>query len=147
MTPPNMSTTPNRKRSVIREWLPLALLLLGMLGIYVGFEVVGSRRVTPPASVQDFDGFMKWNASPREIQIVGPAGADHLLILGDNAGLLPSGPSAYVFDKHGKLVTWTPDIGDSPASMQAWLPSPGIAGRTVTVAEARQWIRPASTQP
>jgi hypothetical protein len=47
-------------------------------------------------------------------------GEEYLCAVGPKAGLLASGPSAYVFDQTGVLQDWTADAGDDPRFREKW---------------------------
>lgn len=94
-----------------------ALVLLVLAG-FTSIEKRLRTRATPPAQVTTLANWMKWQATAEDFYL-GPS-ETHLTALGRSATLLPSGPSAYVFDASGQLVDWTADIGDDLTFGTKW---------------------------
>lgn len=89
--------------------LAIALLLLG--------EWYARRGKLPPPSVKDLNGYLAWR--PEANQFVRLPN-ERLLALGSGAGLVPSGPSAHIFDSNGDLLDSTADMGDDPQFNARW---------------------------
>src|SRR5262245_38358579 len=64
---------------------------------------------------------------------------------GNRAGrsLASSGPAVYVFDRSGRLVDWSGDMGDDSRFQQKWLPASGLAGTPLDMDGATKWINSA----
>ena len=103
------------------------------------------RRTMVPASVTDFPTFVHWQQSPRDIEVIRQGGADYLLATGRARGLLASGPSGYVFDRAGRLVDWSSDVGDDPRFRDRWIPSSRRSGPHLDVGAALHWINGGGT--
>src|SRR5262249_22573073 len=102
------------------------------------------RRTVPPAYVTDIDSFLQWRPGTEQFAVL-TGDNQHLMATGDGGGLLPSGSSAYVFDRSGKLVDWCPDIGDNPKFDQKWQAQHSLgSGKSVSRAELSSWLIPAT---
>jgi hypothetical protein len=64
--------------------------------------------------------FLRWRPQTERVLVVSADRKEYLCVLGSKAGLLASGPSAYVFDGSGSLVGWTADAGDDPTFRNKW---------------------------
>jgi hypothetical protein len=124
-----------------RRVIIVALLVVG----WVTTERLLRWRTMPPPSVTNFSAFAKWKHTPRDIEVIQQSGADYLLATGTGGGVLPSGPSGYVFDRSGRLVDWSSDIGDDPRFRDKWLPSPQRRGPHFDVDGALKWINEGGT--
>jgi hypothetical protein len=100
----------------------LSVLLVPVLlfAAVVTYESAACRRAAPPAHVKTLDSFLKWQPGSHPAVVRRFGGSDHLVILGPLMGLLPSGPSAYAFDRSGRLIEWTADSGDAPHFQSRW---------------------------
>src|SRR5438093_1112284 len=85
-------------------------------------EYVSHQRVVPPDHVKSLAAFLEWRPSINEFTVVNVNGSEHVIAYGPWSGilLLPSGPSAYVFDRSGKFVDWSSDIGDDSVFDNRW---------------------------
>jgi hypothetical protein len=119
-----------------RGLIILAALVVGWLLT----ERMLYERTVPPRSVTTFAAFARWQPSPRDIEIIQQGGKDYLLALGPGGGLLPSGPSGYVFDRSGRLVDWSSDTGDDPRFQSKWFPTT-TSGTHLNIDSAARWIR------
>jgi hypothetical protein len=120
-----------------RHWGSLLVVLL-VVG-YLALEVVLGMRVRPPQRVMDFESFLEWRPSTDRFAVVDDReGEDHLITYGAGGGVLPSGPSAYVFGRSGGLEDWSRDIGDDSTFRQRWPQLPRV--HDLTVEEAREWM-------
>jgi len=101
-------------------------------------------RVVPPPGVMDVRSFLQWRPSTEPFTIL--VGDDpHLLATGAWAGLLPSGSSAYVFDRTGRLVDWSPDVGDDDAFDKKWRAQESLGGgNTVNRTDIDHWLSTAA---
>jgi hypothetical protein len=97
----------------VRTTLKVLAVFLLLVVLVVGLELWSSRGEVAPESVQTLKAYLDWRADANEfIQLDGPQ--PHLAAIGPLVGLVPSGPSVYVFDANGQLVDATRDIGDDP---------------------------------
>ena len=98
------------------------ILLAGLIGLCVTAEFVGRRRVDPAGRASNLREYLAWRPSANRFAIVDVKGDPHLVAYGPKSSplLLSSGPSAYVFDRAGRLVDWSPDIGDDSAFDGTW---------------------------
>ncbi len=116
------------------------IIVVLLLAAWITTEWRLHRRTVPPASVTDFSTFAEWQQSPRHIEVIQQRGSGYLFVMGRNSGLLPSGPSGYVFDRSGRLLDWSLDIGDDPRFRDKWIPSSQRSGPHLDVDGARRWI-------
>jgi hypothetical protein len=117
------------------------IIFILVVGAWAAAEWLMHRRTVPPTWVTNFSTFAQWQRSPRDIEVIRHDGADYLLATGPGGGLLPSGPSGYVFDCSGRLVDWSSDIGDSSRFQDKWLPTSQRPGPHLDVERALQWLR------
>jgi hypothetical protein len=98
------------------RWIIVLVLLIAA---WIATERLLYRRTVPPADVTSIDSFLKWRPDTEQFAILA-SDNEHLMATAGGAGFLPSGPSAYVFDRSGRLVDWSPDIGDDPKFDEKW---------------------------
>jgi len=116
------------------------IVLVLLVATWLTAEWLLQRRTVPPASVTDFASFVHWRQSPRRIEVVQQGGAEYLITTGPAGGVVPSGPSAYVFDRSGRLVDWSSDMGDDPRFRDKWPPTWFGKGRELDRDGALKWI-------
>jgi hypothetical protein len=97
-------------------------VLVGLLALlaWAVFERRSRSRLAPPAGVVTVEQVLRWRPQTERVLVVSAGGEEYLCAVGPKAGLLPSGPSAYVFDGKGRLVGWTADAGDDPTFRNKW---------------------------
>ena len=111
-----------------------------LVGLALGTEVWLNRRAVPPAYVTNFVGFTRWQ-TPERVEVIQNGGNDYLFAMTSGGGfLLKSGPPGYVFDRSGKLVDWSTDIGDDPRFREKWIPRRFGTEQNLSTDEAHQWI-------
>jgi hypothetical protein len=122
----------------IRRLWPLLALLLPFAAI-VAYDLWAMRRSVPPGSVTTIEAFFDWQPGTHRAVQRYVDGKEHLVIFGPLAGLLPSGPPAYVFDESGRLIDWVQDSGDNSEFQNRW----GPAGPRINVDRpfAESWTR------
>lgn len=124
------------------------ITVIVLIAVWITTERLMYRRTVPPASVTDFSAFNQWQQSPRDIEVIRQGGTDYLLAMGAGGGLLPSGPSGYVFDRSGRLVDWSSNIGDDPRFRDKWIPASKRSGPHVDVDGAMRWVNdPVGSKP
>ncbi len=101
----------------MRKYASIALIPLFLVGWFVG-EWFMFRGIAPPPEAHTLEGWLTWQSGAEDF--VELPGDTHLMAFGRGAGLVPSGPSAYVFDASGRLVAWTYDLGDNDAFNKKW---------------------------
>ena len=99
-----------------RWFIVTALLIVSWLAT----EYLMHRRVVPPESVKSLQSFLAWQPSADQFEVIHADGGQHLIAWGHGGAILPSGPSAYVFDDSDRLVDWSSDIGDNPQFVEHW---------------------------
>lgn len=108
---------------LIRRGIEIALMLAGVLGLCAAWmiyrDAVLKQAVEPPWSVRTLDDFRKWRPQYDQAVKLEAAGSVYYLIRGEKARLLASGPSGYLFDARGNLVSWILDTGDNTYSRVA----------------------------
>ena len=101
----------------MKRCLTVAAILILAAALWLLGEWYTSRGKLPPVSVNNLDSYLVWHpTADRFVHL--PDG--RLLALGSEIGLLPSGPSAHVFDSNGKLVDSSADLGDDPDFTARW---------------------------
>lgn len=99
------------------------LIIFGVLiGGYFTTEIVSHRRAVPTGRVSTLADYLSWRPSAEQFVAVDVSGQQYVIAYGP-AGrwfLMASGPAAYVFDSSGKLVDWSPDIGDDSGFDNKW---------------------------
>jgi hypothetical protein len=122
------------------------IIIAGLLiAAWIATERVLYRRTVPRANVRDIDSFLQWRPGTRQFAVL--ADGRHLIATGAASSVLPSGPSGYVFDRSGRLVDWSADIGDDPKFDGKWQAQHSVgSGKVVRRSELSSWLSPA-TQP
>ncbi len=118
-------------------WLLLAF------AAYFACEEALCYRVIPPKRVTTLATYLRWRPDTHKFTL---ANDEYLRVFGGGAGLLPSGPAAYVFDRTGRMVDWTPDSGDDDEFQAKWDWRETRIER-LDRAEAMAWLEKAATQP
>ncbi len=124
---------------MMRPTLKVAAVLICLLAAWFFGEWAMSRGKLPPSSVVSLNDYLTWDTSAdRFVKL--PGNPPHLMAIGPPVGLLPSGPPACVFDRTGRLVDATRDLGDDPAFGERWAISRPlhVEGRQV----ATRWNEP-----
>jgi hypothetical protein len=127
---------PTARKRKKERWIVLGGAL-ALFGIWIAWEWLALRAAVPSAAAETFDGWITWQAQPRQFILL--PDESHLLALGPLVGPLPSGPSAYVFDSSGRLVDWTTDMGDAPRFEKKW--SVVYPLQIVDEEQARSWLK------
>jgi hypothetical protein len=102
-------------------WLRWLILAAALIGGCVATEVACYRRIVPDGRAATLAEYLAWRPSAAEFAVVETSGMEHVIAYGPSRSLmLASGPSAYIFDDTGRMVDWSPDIGDDPAFDERW---------------------------
>ena len=88
---------------------------------FFAYDAHERRKLVPPVDLT-LDTFFDWQPATKWAVIKTAGDEEYLILIGPLRGILPSGPSAYVFDKTGELVDWETDVGDSVRFERRWLP-------------------------
>jgi hypothetical protein len=102
------------------------------------FEFVSTRRLNPAGHASNLNEYLLWRPSANEFATIDVDGRRHVIAYGPSAGLLASGPSAYVFDDTGQLVDWSADIGDNPRFELRWK-AQQLRGSLISRAQIQQF--------
>ncbi len=116
------------------------LLALFCLLIVDEFRVV--RIITPSEKERDLLAFLESRTDLKKIRHFNFQEKEYLEIRsGRPFSLLslPSGPPAYIFDRQGKLVEWSKDIGDDSKFQRRW--NVPTNAPSLTVEEAKAWVK------
>jgi hypothetical protein len=104
----------------------------------------GERQHLDPQwqGVRTYQEFLDVMPPAEAMELVQVAGVTYLRVEGPTASLLtlPSGSSAYVFDRQGVLVDWTADIGDDGKFTERWCFG-NAAERRIMPQEALHWLQ------
>lgn len=133
------------------KWLRGLALVLVLLAAWIVGEVLMFKRNVPPPTVTDVQRYLAWRPETPHLYLLGGANGSHVMATGPGSGLVPSGPSAYIFDRSGRLVDWCEDVGDDPVFDQKWSAQASRgAHHAILPSEVEEWMtsatRPA-TQP
>ncbi len=89
--------------------LPISLLIISLL-----IDLILTSTVSPPENLKTIEDFKEWKqGSKKRMGTFEHAGETYTVILAPSGRWLASGPAAYLFDKNGAFVDWTPDMGDA----------------------------------
>jgi hypothetical protein len=117
------------------------ILAAGLVGGFYAVKHALVGRVRPPHDVRDITAFVRWRPQTTQFAILQSSAGEYLITTGDEQSLLPSGPSAYVFDRNGQLTDWSYDIGDDPAFDARWNAQTAVRGeRIVRAAALADWL-------
>ena len=100
-----------RSALLLRDLGILAILLV----IYIHCVCSYRSRFAPARGVRTFADLQR-QGIPLKRAVVLPHLEGHVCVFADGDSLLwtlPSGPPAYHFDRTGRLIDFTPDVGDS----------------------------------
>ncbi len=117
----------------------LGLLVSSYLQLNAPFAKFNPHR----HGVVDWQGFKTWRSDFSIVKIRSIDANQYLVVVLNeqpNLWILPSGPSAYVFDRRGKLIDWAADIGDNNVFDEKWQ-AQGHAGE-IAPTEVDGFFRP-----
>jgi hypothetical protein len=112
----------------VKRYRPIIIFVL-LVVTWLTAEWLLKRRTVPPRTVNDLASFLQWRESPRRIEVFERVGNEYLIATGPGGAALPSGPSGYVFDRSGRLVDWSSDMGDDWRFRDKWFPPPAWIGK------------------
>ena len=126
-----------KKRALIAG---IAIIIAIASGAVMPF-VAARCAIVPPAGLTGLESFLRWRPATTGFYPLRAAdGAEHLMATGASRPFA-SGPSAYIFDRSGRLADWSDDIGDDPAFDRMWNAQRSRTPETIMpAAQARQWI-------
>ena len=127
-----------------RAKAPILFVLALLLAVFV-LDRLTLRGAAPPPGVADLKAFLEWNANASRFHVVRKDGREHLAVMAGPRGLLSHGPSAYVFEKSGRLLEWTADTRSDHAFRQRWPIEAG--GTELNERTAPGWVEPAGGPP
>lgn len=96
--------------------LPFAFIgLCGLLALAFAIweSVVPGQKVSLPDDVETLSRFVETMPQPSKISIIDISGNTYIVVIGGVRRPLPSGDPVYIFDRHGRLISWTFDTGDA----------------------------------
>lgn len=99
------------------------------------------RAIVPPTHVTGVEPFLEWRPGTNEFHFVRTKdGSEHLMATGASRPF-GSAPSAYIFDRTGRLIDWSRDIGDDPDFDERWNAQLSLsAAPVVSGADVVKWI-------
>lgn len=111
--------------AALLKWLKrpsvvVVLVVVGSFAAVIADDVRALAEAEPPPGVSTLAEVLEWQPGPHSAWIHTADAVEHLVMLGPRRGLTASGPSAYVFDRTGRLIDWTADAGDAPAFQARW---------------------------
>lgn len=123
------------------------IVVVVLIGGCLTAEYVSHRRVNPTGHAANLDEYLAWRPSAEQFALVGVNCTPYVIAYGPTSSwlMLSSGPSAYVFDDMGRLVDWSPDIGDDPRFDARW--SAQRSRRTGDTLSRAEVQRRAATRP
>jgi hypothetical protein len=95
-------------KGIILAFGSLLLLVVACLAA----DRISYARARPPKQVTDFRSCMAWLKPPIGAYKLSDRNTIYYQVTGPPGRSLPTGPAAYTFDRSGKLIGWTPDVGD-----------------------------------
>lgn len=106
-----MDTTKKPKRKTV--WVTVAALVV----VFFAVQLAGhdwATRTLSPGPCKTIDCLANAKPAPRKLAEVRVDGADYIVWFGEMQPdwLVPSGPSCYVFNEHGRLVMWASLTGE-----------------------------------
>ena len=110
----------------------LVILAVAGLAGFIAVEAWLHWRVVPGGHASTLREYLAWQPGASQFRAVDRSGNGHLIAYGKTSGIVPSGPSAYVFDAQGKMVDWSADVGDDPLFNQKWKSQEPQSGQTVS---------------
>jgi hypothetical protein len=128
-----------------RVWVwSIVFAAVALVGLFL-VAAVDHRRLEPPEPLpgeRHIESFLRWRPPPESVFYHLPAadGTPHLMATGA-LRLWASGPSAYIFDRSGRMVDWSSDIGDDPAFDRRWSAQRSrIAGPPLSLSALQEWL-------
>ncbi|MFO1019083.1 MAG: hypothetical protein U0903_00060 [Planctomycetales bacterium] len=90
------------------------VFILAVVIFVWGYVAYGEiAKLTPPSQDITLQQFVAKMPPPKRLAIVQHGGALKIVWIGETALIaIPSGPSCYVFDSHGKLLDWAWETGE-----------------------------------
>lgn len=117
------------KKSKKIEYIVVVVIALLFVCSLTASEVRWFKLNDPQGNFSDVSSYVAHGRLPSRVSKIIKEGktfyvAFSPLSIDDNIWLaLPSGPAAYVFDETGKMVQWSPDIGEDSLFQRQWLRS------------------------
>jgi hypothetical protein len=107
----------------LRKFAPTLLVIIILLGYWVGSEIYHARSISPSGISTVADFFQRFG-EPRFIRPVHREGNTYYELGGrapsPSLFVFPSSAPAYIFDEQGRFVEWCSDPGDTPSYRQRW---------------------------
>jgi hypothetical protein len=120
-------------------------ILFTVIAAFTSYDAHERRKLTPSADLT-LATFFDWQPGEHYSTVVNAGSKQRLIVYGDTKGLLPSGPSAYVFDRAGDLIDWTSDEGDDRRFKERWRTRSGPT-TPIDRTSARQWMESNAAPP
>jgi hypothetical protein len=98
---------------IISQILIIGISLIVLLVGIIVFDSFFYRDTKPGENITNLQEFLQWKES--EVRFVGEYSHGNevfTVYMTPSGRSLPSGPCAYLFDKDGKFIDWTGDMGD-----------------------------------
>lgn len=110
-----------------------ALVILLVLAIGI-FPMLYHSEISSAIGLANYSEYRRNLPEPRTVRIMRKDEVEFVACYGPITTLaLVSGPPLYVFDRSGKLVDWSRDIGDDGVYDEKWRP---FEGKTINISEA-----------
>ena len=122
-------------------------VMLGLICLLLFAPLLGlffHARAKPPANVTNIATYLSWQPSPMKVIRLTVGTNTYWQALGPAGRLAASGPAAYSFDASGKLIGWTPDMGD--VYRPAELFGPEVKRETISLSELMEAMRAQKTK-
>lgn len=97
-----------KRKSTVRILFWVALIWVVLWGINLPLQFAAR----PPKGLETIADFKDWKPSSTRNGTFEHSGETFTVMFGPAGRFLPSGPSAYLFNKNGDFIDWTPDMGD-----------------------------------
>lgn len=112
----------SRLRILRKGWFWNAMVFGGLAFGWLGSEFRWARINCPLGKFSNVEGYLASGRPPSRVTKVVVDEGEFFIAYSplDFRMALPSGPAAYVFDRSGRMVEWTPDTGDDGSFQQDW---------------------------
>ena len=126
----------------LRSWLLLIASFVLPAVAWMGINVYLRSSTSLPRDVTTFDQYLARMPAPEQVYLVERDGVRYYVFVGPlpPSPAVASGHPRYVFDREGRVVDWTADVGDDTGYIDRW--SNATSYGTVEVAEAVRELSP-----
>lgn len=114
--PSKLSEVSNRSKL----GLAVLLVIIAPLAGWVAIDAALRARAKPPSNVINVASCLAWLNNPLGVYRITSNESVYYQIIGPAGRLVASGPAGYTFDREGKLIGWSEDVGDDKTPAQVF---------------------------